>query len=123
MLDHDQTLIDELHNNICSTAQDIIHLSSRKKKLTSKHIALGSNLQEATRSEKLVKTFHASGHTIEMDTTRQIDTTIASDILDRYERNDNAYIHNEIAPYSPGRVTLMYWKKLLMEGIHFTVLK
>ena len=65
-------------------------------------MGLGSTLQEATRSLKLVKAFHASGHTIEMDTTRRIDTTIASDILDRYERNDNSYIHNEIAPYSPG---------------------
>ena len=41
-----------------------------------------------------------------MDTIRHIDTTIASDILDRYEKNDNVYIPYEIAPYSPGRIIL-----------------
>ena len=50
--------------------------------------------------------FHAAGHTIGMDTIRRIDTTIASDILDRYEKNDNVYIPYEIAPYSPGRIIL-----------------
>ena len=53
MLDNDQTLIDKLHNNICSTALDIIHLASGKKKLTPKHIRHGLTLQRATRSEKL----------------------------------------------------------------------
>ena len=41
-----------------------------------------------------------------MDTIRRIDTTIAFDILDRYDRNDNVYIPYEIAPYSPGRIIL-----------------
>ena len=60
MLDNDQTLIDELHKNICSTAQDILYLASGKKKLTPKHIGLGLTLHQATRSEKPVM-FHASG--------------------------------------------------------------
>ena len=105
MLDNHQTLIDKLHNNICSTAQDIIYLASGKKKLTPKHIGLGLTLHQATRSEKLVEMFHAAGHTIGMDTIRHIDTTITSDILDRYEKND-VYIPYEIAPYSPGRIIL-----------------
>ena len=41
-----------------------------------------------------------------MDTIRRIDTTIASDILDRHEKNDNVYIPHEIAPYSPGIIIL-----------------
>ena len=106
MLDNDQTLIDKLHNNIWSIAQDIIYLASGKKKLTPKYIGLGLTLHQATRSEKLVEMFHAAGHTIGMDTIRHIDTTIASDILDRYEKNDNVYIPYEIAPYSPGRIIL-----------------
>ena len=79
--------------------------------LTPKHIGLGLTLHQATRSEKLVEMFHAARHTIGMDTIRRIDTTIASDILDRYEKN--VYMPYEIAPYSPGG----------MERIHFTVLK
>ena len=55
MLDNEQTLIDKLHNNICSTAQDIIYLASGKKKLTPKHIGLDLTLHQATRSEKLVE--------------------------------------------------------------------
>ena len=86
VLDNDQTLIDKLHNNICSTAQDIIYLASGKKKLTPKHIGLGLTLHQATRSEKLVEMFHAAGHTIGMDTIRRIDTTIASDIVDSMRR-------------------------------------
>ena len=81
--------------------------------LTPKQIGLGLTLHQATRSEKPVEMFHAAGHTIGMDTIRRIDTNIAFDILDRYEKNDNVYIPYEIAPYSPGR----------MERIHFTVLK
>ena len=106
VLDNDQTIIDKLHNNICSTAQDIIYLASGKKKLKRKHIGLGLTLHQATRSQKLVEIFHAAGHKIGIDTSRRIDTTIEYDILDRYEKNDNVYIPHEITPYSQGRIIL-----------------
>ena len=107
VLDSDEnTLTGKLHNNVCSIAQDIVYLASGNKKLTPKHVGLGLTLHQATRSEKLVDLFHAAGHTVGMDTIRRIDTTIATDILDRCEKNGNVYIPYEIAPYSPGRVIL-----------------
>ena len=74
--------------------------------MTPKHIGLGLTLHQATRSEKLVGLFHAAGNTIGIDTIRRVDTSIATDILNRYEENDNVYIPYEIAPYTPGRVVL-----------------
>ena len=74
--------------------------------MTPKHIGLGLTLHQAARSEKLVGLFHAAGHTIGIDTIRRVDTSIATDILNRYEENDNVYIPYEIAPYTPGRVVL-----------------
>ena len=74
--------------------------------MTPKHIGLGLTLHQATRSEKLVDLFHAAGHTIGMDTIRRIDTTIASDIIDRFNKNGHIYIPNELVPYSPSRIVL-----------------
>ena len=53
------------------------------------------------RSEKLVDLFHAAGHVIGMETIRRLDTTIALDIIDRYNTNGHVYIPNELVPYSP----------------------
>ena len=71
-----------------------------------KHIGLGLTLHQATRSEKLVDLFHAASHTIGMDTIRRIDTTMATDILDKHEKNGNVYVPCELVPYSPGHVIL-----------------
>ena len=95
-----------LDSNITGVAQDIVYLVSKKKKLTPKHVGLGLTLHQATRSEKLVELFHAADHTIGMDTIRRIDTTIASDILARYDKNGNVYIPNELVPYSPNRIVV-----------------
>ena len=63
----------ELNNQITSIVQDIIFLVSKRRKLTPKHIGFGLTLHQATRSEKLVDLFHATGYTVEMDTIRRID--------------------------------------------------
>ena len=74
--------------------------------LSPKHIGLGHSLHQATQSENLVALFHAAGHTIGIDTIQRYETSIATDILNRYEENYNVYIPYEIAPYTPGRVVL-----------------
>ena len=96
----------QMNKSTSNIAQDIIYAVSKGSKLTPKHIGLGLTLHQATRSEKLVGLFHAAGHTIGIDTIRRFDTSIATDILNRYEENDNVYIPYEIAPYCPGRVVL-----------------
>ena len=95
-----------IHKSANNIAQDIIYAVSKGSKLTPKHVGLGLTLHQATRSEKLVGLFHAAGHTIGIDTIRRFDTSIATDILNRYEENDNVYIPYEIAPYTTGRVVL-----------------
>ena len=97
---------DKMHKQSCNIAQDIVYSVSKGSKLTPKHIGLGLTLHQATRSEKLVDLFHAAGHTIGMDTIRRIDTSIATDILTRYEENRYVYVPYELVPYSPGRITL-----------------
>ena len=58
------------------------------------------------RSENLVDLFHAAGHTIGMDMVWRIDTTIALDILARYEMNGNVYVPCEVVSYSWGCIVL-----------------
>lgn len=96
----------EMNRHICSIAQDIVVAVSKHRKTTPKHVALGLTLHQATRSEQLVKLFHAAGHTIGIDTVRRIDTTIANDILDKYEANGCVYLPEGIIPYKPGRLIL-----------------
>ena len=91
---------------ILNIAQDIVFALSKGKKLTPKHVGLGMTLHQATRSEKLVDLFHAAGGTIGVDTVRRMDTSIASDILGKFEENNNTYIPDGLLPYEPGRLIL-----------------
>ena len=47
-----------------------------------------------------------SGHTVGIDTLCRIDSSIATDILRRYEQNGYIYIPTGIAPCTPGRLIL-----------------
>ena len=95
-----------IETRICSIAQDIVYVVSNGRKLTPKHVGLGLTLHQATRSSSLVELFNSAGHTIGIDKIRRIDTTIADDILHRYDQNGYVYIADEIVPYDPGRVIL-----------------
>ena len=77
----------EIDQTVCSIAQDIVYGVSNRRKLTPKHVGLGLALHQATRSKALVELFHAANHTIGIDTVRQIDTTMAQNILDRFAKN------------------------------------
>ena len=77
----------EIDQTVCSIAQDIVYGVSNRRKLTPKHVGLGLAVHQATRSEALVELFHAANHTIGIATVRQIDTTIAQNILDRFAKN------------------------------------
>ena len=89
---------------ICNIAQDIVYTESKSRKLTPKHVGLGLAPHQATRSEKMVNIFHAAGHTVGIDTLCRIDSSIANDILRRYEQNGYIYIPTGISPYTPGRI-------------------
>ena len=54
----------------------------------------------------MINIFHAAGHTVEIDTLRIIDLSMANDILRRYEQNGYIYIPTEISPYTAGRIIL-----------------
>ena len=84
----------------------MVYIASKRRKHTPKHVGLGLSLHHATRSEKMVNIFHAAGHTVGIDTIRRIDSSIANDILRRYEQNGYKYIPTRISPYTPGRIIL-----------------
>ena len=69
-------------------------------------MSLGLALHQATPSEKMVNIFHAAGHIAGIDTLCRIDSSIANDILRRYEQNGYIYIPTGIPPYTPGRIIL-----------------
>lgn len=97
--------VDDLHEgneednsikqSVCSIAQDIVYAVSKKRKLTPKH-SLGLALYQATHSEALLDLFHTANHTIGIDTVQRIDTSIAQNILQRFVKNGNVYIPDNI---------------------------
>jgi hypothetical protein len=91
---------------ILSIAQDIIYQASNHKKLTPKHVGLGLTVHQATRSKSLVELLHLAGCSVGMDTVYRLDTSIAQEVLDRYQRNGYIYIPRGIAPYSPGQLVV-----------------
>ena len=92
--------------NIFSIAQDIVYGVSKHRKLTPKHIGLGLTLHQATRSEILVDLFHSAGHSVGIETIRRIDTSIATDLLDKCDDLGGIFIPDTIAPYSEGKIIL-----------------
>ena len=106
MLDTEEAIDSLKKSSVCSIAQDIVFAVSNRKKLTPKHIGLGLALHQATRSKILVNLFHAAGHTINIDTIRRIDTSIATEILARFEQNGNVYVPPDIVPSTPGKMVI-----------------
>lgn len=74
-----------VHTKLLSIAQDIVFLVSRGHKQTPKHIGLGLAVHQATRSKDLVQLLNAAGHSISYESVMRIDTSIAQDVLQRYE--------------------------------------
>ena len=83
---------DDMKTRILSICQDIIFLSSREHKLTTKHIGIGLTVHQATRSKQLVQLLHAAGHSVNYDTALRMDNTIANDILERYRESGNKFV-------------------------------
>ena len=98
----------QLDDHITSIAQDICYLVSKKKILTPKHIGLGLTLHQATRSEKL-DLFHAAGYIIGMDTIRRLDTTIALDIIDRYNTDGHMFTSQMSLCHIPQRCQIFIY--------------
>ncbi|KAG1653194.1 R3H domain-containing protein 2 [Nymphon striatum] len=93
---HHNTVEYTFKTNVFSIAQDIASAVSNCRKLTSKHIGLNLALHQATRSESLVKLFHKANHTIDIDTVRRFDPSIANNILKKFEDNNFVYMPDTI---------------------------
>ena len=52
---------------------------------TPKHIGLGIAVHQATHSKELVELLHSAGHTISYESIRRVDTSIANNVLARFE--------------------------------------
>jgi hypothetical protein len=104
--DKDEERYDAAKTKVCNVAQDIVYAVSCNRKLTPKHVALGVALHQATRSETMVKLIHSAGHIIGMDTIRHIDTPIATNILNKFEKRGDIFFPDDIIPYSVGKLIL-----------------
>ena len=82
----------EIKMKVCNIAQDIVYGVLNSKKLTQKHIELGLSLHQATRSENLVKLFHATNHVVGIEMIRRLDNAIAVNVFDKNVENGNVYI-------------------------------
>ena len=60
--------------------------------MTPKHLGLGLSVHQATRSKDLVTLLHAAGHSVSYETVLRADTTIANDVITRYQNNGNIMI-------------------------------
>ena len=96
---------EDLNTRVCNIAQDIVYAVSKHRKLTPKRVGIGLTVHQATRSEYLLNLLHSAGHSVGIDTVRRIDTTIATGILDKFQKT-GVYIPDGIIPYSPGQLIL-----------------
>ena len=69
-------------------------------------MGLGLVLYQEYTFRKMVSIFHVAGHTVGINTLCRIDSSIANNILRRYEQNGYKYIPTGISPYTPGRIIL-----------------
>ena len=76
-----------MHKSTSNIAQDIMYTVSCPPNILVLGIAFTKQ-----QSEKLVALFRAAGYTIGIDTIQRYETSIATDILNRYEENYNVYI-------------------------------
>ena len=80
--DHDESKQQSVRRcRILSIAQDLIYAASGDKRLTPKHIGLGSTLHQTTRSKELVQTFHRAGHVMSYTDVLRLDTSLAESTL------------------------------------------
>ncbi|MES9879525.1 MAG: hypothetical protein ABW185_01435 [Sedimenticola sp.] len=76
-----------LHTYILSVAQDLLHITSRGCKKTSKHIGLATAVRHMTGSKTLVQMLHRFGHCCSYDELERFDTDIAQRQIDIAERD------------------------------------
>ncbi|KAK4885392.1 hypothetical protein RN001_001663 [Aquatica leii] len=92
--------VDEKENGsgVTSICQDIIYNRFKGKRLTPKHIGLGSMVHQETRSKKIIGALHACGHSVSYKDVLRIRNTIAQEEIIRYSCNDNCYIPRQLVP-------------------------
>lgn len=86
------------HDKIISIAQDIIHVASKGRVHTPKHLGIGLAVHHATRSKSLVNLLHASGNSISYDLVQRVETSIANHELERFKANDNVVVPRSLTP-------------------------
>jgi hypothetical protein len=97
---------------ILSISQDIIYVSSKGRKLTPKHIGLGTTIHHATRSKYLVDLVHAAGHCVSYECVQKIDTSIAKSELERYKSNNNVVVppnlvHGDFIQFAADNINIL----------------
>ena len=70
-----------------SIAQDLVYSINGGKKLTPKHVGLGSTVHQATRSKQLAQLFHSAGHVVSYDEILRLDTALAESTLQSMDTN------------------------------------
>ena len=89
-----------VETRVLSIAQDLVYSVNGGRMWTPKHIGLGSNLHQATRSKKLVQMFHNAGHIISYRDIRRVDTALAKHTLSTMNTENGAVTPVNLAFYS-----------------------
>ena len=65
---------ENFHRLVFSVGQDIVYISSERKKLTPKHVGLSMSLLHLIRSKTILTMLSREGHCVSYDEARRIDT-------------------------------------------------
>ena len=87
---------DSIMAQIESVAQDIVYIESRSKKLTPKHVGLGSTIHQKTRSKDIINLLHHAGHTLSYDQLLMLDTCLANKTLKSMNKTNGAVIPDNL---------------------------
>ncbi|MES9880098.1 MAG: hypothetical protein ABW185_04375 [Sedimenticola sp.] len=85
-------------SRVVSIAQDLVYSVSGGKKLTPKHIGLGSTLHQATRSKQMVELFHSAGHIASYRDILRIDTALAESTLKHMDHDTGTVVPPNLIP-------------------------
>ena len=87
----------QLHRQILSVGQDILHIMSRGIVKTPKHVGLAVTVRHMTGSKLLVTILNRYGHCCSYDGLERIETALATEQLKQMEMNDGIAIYGKKA--------------------------
>lgn len=89
---------DSNHRLILAVGQDLVYACSKGRVSTPKHVGLAMSIKHLTGSKQVITMLNRCGHTISYDNLERIETAIATEQLQKVEKDGVLAIPSNISP-------------------------